>query len=524
MNDKRHIMAWGYLIGCGGVVLVGEHLVPKDAKIVSSGARVSRCFCISGDGKLLINVVHHDGGAVLLCKEGVAVKGNAYEAISLATGVVFMEQRENELNIYGLSDDGLGPVSHEVIRGKLKSVSATSEMVCCTVRMGAEDIVFILRGINLIQEQIIRQFGEVNISRAVALGDHILTFGTFFQRRCIGQLKLQRAGYEWQEIRRYPWDESVSCTDIDFHACRLEVRCESFVDSPEPALVDCASEMIYFEQCDSEKHRRIVVEDTVLADDGEKLPVTLFGNSEDMLAPKALMLTVYGAYGVTIVSSYASHRQSLIRRGVVYAIARVRGGGDRGSSWHAAGSGKNKIRGVLDLIQIVDRLRQKYKNCRPMLAVEAGSAGGLLVAAAINIRTDLFDSVILTAPYVCPLRTVRNESDAYVEFERAELGISSDLQGCETIEAYDPLLNVRNNCSYPPILVVAGKSDTKVRLNDVLEWCRNIDSSSSGSCKYVARIIVLYDGGHEGPSSRTCHYMTWAIQKAFICKTLNIEV
>jgi len=150
---------------------------------------------------------------------------------------------------------------------------------------------------------------------------------------------------------------------------------------------------------------------TARAPDGTEIPVSLVyrqGTRRDGSAP--LWLEGYGAYGDPNDVYFSSERLSLLDRGVIYAVAHIRGGGDLGKAWHEAGRMLHKMNTFTDFIAVAETLiRQRYTSS-DRLAISGGSAGGLLMGAVINMRPDLFKVVLSHVPFVDVLSTMLDAS------------------------------------------------------------------------------------------------------------------
>src|SRR6185503_20024832 len=132
-----------------------------------------------------------------------------------------------------------------------------------------------------------------------------------------------------------------------------------------------------------------------------KIPISLAHRNETPLDGTAPMhLIGYGAYGYPLPVLFSSNRLSLLDRGVVCALAHVRGGGEMGKPWHDAGRMERKPNSFADFIAVADFLVERRYKSRERLIVEGGSAGGLLIAAFLNRRPDLAGGALLKVPFV----------------------------------------------------------------------------------------------------------------------------
>src|SRR5205823_11378011 len=159
------------------------------------------------------------------------------------------------------------------------------------------------------------------------------------------------------------------------------------------------------------------------AKDGVRVPLTVFyrkGVKRDGTAP--LYLYGYGSYGNVLPVNFSSSRLALLDRGVVYAIAHIRGGGDLGKPWHDDGRMLNKLNTFTDFIACAEHLNATGYTSRDRLVIEGGSAGGLLMGAVTNMRPDLFFAVVAHVPFVDALNTILDPTLPLTAIEWEEWG------------------------------------------------------------------------------------------------------
>jgi oligopeptidase B len=224
-----------------------------------------------------------------------------------------------------------------------------------------------------------------------------------------------------------------------------------------------------------------------------------------------MVLMAYGSYGLPLNASFSPRTLSLLKAGVGLAIAHVRGGGELGAAWHAAGRAENKERAVEDFIAVARELSARgYASPRSLVA-EGRSAGGWLAAAAAQARPELFRALVLDAPVL--------------DLESSVLSPTLPLHARETFEwGSDPArlrsLSALNRIGdYYPLdtLVIVPLRDTLVPPLGTLEWVRRVRCIASPE----ASILVdprLED--HSGPSSRSVEDEESAIREAFILRSL----
>jgi oligopeptidase B len=256
------------------------------------------------------------------------------------------------------------------------------------------------------------------------------------------------------------------------------------------------------------------------AADGTRIPLTLLyrkGFQRNGRAP--CLLYAYGSYGAPSNVTFSSARFSLVDRGVVYALAHVRGGGDLGKQWHDAGRMQNKMNTFTDFIACGEFLKRE-KVCAPdRLVIQGGSAGGLLVGAVTNLRPDLWTGALAQVPFVDVINTMLDESLPLTVGEFEEWGnpkLDADYAVMRTYSPYDNLAAR----AYPAMLVKTSLNDSQVGF-----W---------EPAKYVARLRTLDTGvqpvlfkcnmgaGHGGASGRYDALHEVAFDYAWVLETLGV--
>ena len=169
-------------------------------------------------------------------------------------------------------------------------------------------------------------------------------------------------------------------------------------------------------------------------------PVTLV-YKKGLERPAPLVLYGYGAYGISIPAGFSSGRISLLDRGVCYAIAHIRGGGELGKPWHDAGRMRNKVNTFTDFITVAEHLVATGVTGSDRLVIEGGSAGGLLMGAVVNRRPDLFHAVVSHVPFVDVLNTMLDSSLPLTVGEYEEWGNPNDEADYRHIRSYCPYTN-----------------------------------------------------------------------------------
>ncbi|HEY2845426.1 MAG TPA: S9 family peptidase [Bryobacteraceae bacterium] len=257
------------------------------------------------------------------------------------------------------------------------------------------------------------------------------------------------------------------------------------------------------------------------APDGTEVPVSLVykkGFRRDGSAP--MLLYGYGSYGISIDPTFSSDRLSLLDRGIVYAIAHIRGGGDLGKPWHEAGRMLGKRNTFTDFIAAAEYLIAEKYTSPDHLAIMGGSAGGLLMGAVTNLRPDLFTAVVANVPFVDALNTELDATLPLTVGEWEEWGNPAQKEYYDYIKSYSPYDNVEAK-DYPKILVTAGLNDPRVSYWEPAKWVAKLRA-----LKRDQRLLLLktqMGSGHFGASGRYERWKETAFNYAFILYALGLE-
>jgi len=250
------------------------------------------------------------------------------------------------------------------------------------------------------------------------------------------------------------------------------------------------------------------------AHDGEQVPVSLLYRRDTPLDGSApLYLYGYGAYGNAMPASFSTARLSLVDRGFVFAIAHVRGGKDKGYRWYRDGKLDRKINTFTDFIAAGEYLAEAGITRRGNIVASGGSAGGLLVGAAVNMAPDLFLGVIADVPFVDALNTMLDETLPLTPGEYPEWGNpSASAEAFNTIRSYSPYDNVAA-IAYPHILATAGLTDPRVTYWEPAKWVAKLRALNIGDNLILLKTNM--NAGHGGASGRFDSLKEVALDYAF---------
>jgi oligopeptidase B len=256
------------------------------------------------------------------------------------------------------------------------------------------------------------------------------------------------------------------------------------------------------------------------ASDGTSIPISIVyrkGIARDGRNP--LLLTGYGSYGISSNPGFSSSRVSLLDRGVVCAIAHVRGGGEMGKKWHDEGRMFAKKNTFTDFIAVAEHLIREKWTSRDRLAIEGGSAGGLLIGAVVNMRPDLFAAAIARVPFVDVINTMLDASLPLTVGEFEEWGDPRVREQYEYMKSYSPYDNIAAR-AYPAMLVKTSFNDSQVMYWEPAKYVARLREMKTDSHPLVFKINMA--GGHGGSSGRYDKLQETAFDYAFLLTRLGM--
>ncbi|MGE5115891.1 MAG: S9 family peptidase [Betaproteobacteria bacterium] len=260
---------------------------------------------------------------------------------------------------------------------------------------------------------------------------------------------------------------------------------------------------------------------TARAADGTEVPVSLVYRKDRRTpgAPQPLLLHGYGAYGIPSDPWFSSARVSVLDRGVIVAVAHVRGGGDLGRTWYEAGKLAHKMNSFTDFVACAQALVEGGFTAPDRLAIEGGSAGGLLVTAAVNLRPDLFRAVLADVPFVDVVNTMLDESIPLTIGEFIEWGNPKAEPQYRWLRAYSPYDNLRRG-AYPAMLVRTGLNDSQVAYWEPAKYVAKLRTLKTDGRPLLLRVNL--EVGHGGASGRFDALKEVAEDYAFLLVELGL--
>jgi oligopeptidase B len=249
-------------------------------------------------------------------------------------------------------------------------------------------------------------------------------------------------------------------------------------------------------------------------------PGALTGAEQTQERSAPLLLYGYGSYGFSMPVSFSSNRLSLLDRGMVYAIAHIRGGGELGKPWHDAGRMHRKMNTFTDFIACAEFLIEKGYTSAEQLVIEGGSAGGLLMGAVTNMRPELFHVVVSHVPFVDVLNTMLDASLPLTVGEYEEWGNPQVEEDYIYMKQYCPYTNVERQ-AYPRMLVKTAWNDSQVMYWEAAKYVAKLRAMKTDG--NVLLLKTNMGAGHGGASGRYDYLREIALDYAFVLGELGIK-
>jgi len=250
------------------------------------------------------------------------------------------------------------------------------------------------------------------------------------------------------------------------------------------------------------------------ASDGTKIPLSIvYRNGVKLDGSAPLLLYGYGSYGYSIPPTFNSNRLSLLDRGVIFAIAHIRGGSEMGEEWRLAGRMMNKMNTFTDFIASAESLIKMKYTSKDRLVIQGGSAGGLLVGAVTNMRPDLFKAVVSQVPFVDVLNTMLDASLPLTTSEYIEWGNPNEKAAFEYMKTYSPYDNIARK-DYPAMLVKVSVNDSQVPYWEGAKLVARLRAMKTDHNPLLLK--VNFGAGHGGASGRYDALRETAFNYAFM--------
>lgn len=259
----------------------------------------------------------------------------------------------------------------------------------------------------------------------------------------------------------------------------------------------------------------------VTARDGRtRIPVSLLYRADlptDQAAP--LYQYAYGSYGLSSDPTFSISRLSLVDRGVIYAIAHIRGGQEMGRAWYDEGRLLNKRNTFTDFIDVTRHLVAEGRIDKDRVAAMGGSAGGLLMGAVANMAPDDYRAMVAHVPFVDVVTTMLDDTIPLTTNEYDEWGNPADKVYYDYMLSYSPYDNVARQ-DYPALLVTTGLWDSQVQYWEPAKWVAKLRTHHTGDSPILLKTNM--EAGHGGRSGRFQRIRETAEEFAFVIDQLDV--
>jgi oligopeptidase B len=256
--------------------------------------------------------------------------------------------------------------------------------------------------------------------------------------------------------------------------------------------------------------------------DGTRIPISIVsrkGRVQDGQSP--LLLYGYGSYGIGLSATFSLTRLSLLDRGMSYAIAHIRGGDELGERWREDGMLMKKKNTFQDFIDCAEYLIADGWTSPERLAIEGGSAGGLLMGAVTNMRPDLFRAVHLAVPFVDVINTMLDATLPLTVGEYLEWGNPNEKPAYEYMKSYSPYDNLERK-PYPAMLVTTSFHDSQVMYWEPAKYVAKLRTLRTDSNSFLLK-IKMEPSGHGGASGRYDRLKDTAFEYAWILRQVGVS-
>ncbi|WP_280356563.1 S9 family peptidase [Nocardia otitidiscaviarum] len=283
---------------------------------------------------------------------------------------------------------------------------------------------------------------------------------------------------------------------------------EMLLRKEQPVLGD-------FQADDYEQHR-----DWAVAADGTRVPISIVRRKDLGDGPKPLLLYGYGSYEASIDPGFSVARLSLLDRGMVFAVAHVRGGGEMGRLWYEHGKTLTKKNTFTDFVSCARHLVDTGVTAPDRMIADGGSAGGLLVGAVANLAPELFAGILANVPFVDPLTSILDPSLPLTVIEWDEWGNPlADKEVYEYMKSYSPYENVAA-VDYPAILAITSLNDTRVLYVEPAKWVAKLRATKTGDSQLLLKTEMT--AGHGGVSGRYEKWKEVAFEFAWVLEKVGL--
>ncbi len=257
------------------------------------------------------------------------------------------------------------------------------------------------------------------------------------------------------------------------------------------------------------------------ANDGTKIPITIVRKKTTIPSAKTpLFLYAYGSYGAPTDPWFSVSRLNYLDRGMIFAIAHIRGGGEFGRKWYESGKMFNKLNTFTDFIDAGDFLVDQKITSHEKMVINGGSAGGLLIGAVVNMRPNLAKVAVADVPFVDVINTMLDETIPLTVGEFIEWGNPKIKDQFDYMMQYSPYDNIKPQ-AYPNMLITTSLNDSQVLYHEPTKWIAKLRDIKTDNNVLLLRCNM--DAGHGGASGRYSAYEEIVKTQAFVLFELGIK-
>lgn len=336
--------------------------------------------------------------------------------------------------------------------------------------------------------------------------------------------------YAQGELHRLEWSETVYTVRVleqyEFQTHELLLQYESFL-TPKTTyavhLQQLTKEALLVQEIPGKFDPTLYTQQREYAysEDGTKIPISLVYRKDALhKGPAPLLLNGYGSYGICFDPVFQAQNLPLLDRGLIIAIAHVRGGGEMGRSWYESGKLQQKMNTFTDFIDCAKHLIKKGYTSPEILAARGGSAGGLLMGTVANMAGELFAVIEADVPFVDVVTTMLDPTIPLTTLEYDEWGNPENETDYHYMKSYSPYDNVKAK-DYPHLLVTTGLNDPRVGYWEPAKWVAKLRVMKTDEHMIVMRIHM--GAGHFGSSGRLEMWKERATQMAFLLDKIGIH-
>ncbi len=256
------------------------------------------------------------------------------------------------------------------------------------------------------------------------------------------------------------------------------------------------------------------------ARDGVKVPISLIMKKGTKLDGKSpMLLYAYGSYGISVTPNFSTARLSLVDRGMIYAIAHIRGGSELGENWRQEGRMFKKLNTFYDFIDSAKWLQENKYTSADRTVIQGGSAGGLLMGGVVNMSPETFKAAIAQVPFVDVMNTMLDETLPLTTEEWIEWGNPNEKDAFDYMAKYSPYDNIKAQ-DYPNMLVEISLWDSQVPYWEGAKFTAKVRDMMTNDAQILLKTNM--GGGHGGSSGRYDRYKEIAFDYAYALSQVGI--